>query len=113
MIRMGLKHMIQNIDIRETRVYQEAREQGRREGRRSIREEFVFRLLREKLSLSKVAELADLPLQYTKGLIRGRRRGRQEIAVRLLAKRFSLTEVVDLTGLSIQHVKKLKKNPNQ
>jgi len=78
--------MLQIKDFRETKVYQEIREegleQGREEGRRQGREQ---------------------------GREQGRMETQEEIAQRLLKRKVGVKEIVTLTGLSAKKVERLRK----
>ncbi len=72
--REELERMLQITNLRETRVFQEALEEGlekgREEGLEKGREEIVLRLLAKKFSVAEVAEWTGLPLARVKTLKR-------------------------------------------
>ncbi len=64
--REELERMLQITNFRETRVFQEALEEGLEKGR----EEIVLRLLAQKFSVAEVAEWTGLPVARVKSLKR-------------------------------------------
>jgi len=77
--------MLQVSDVRQTRVFQEALEEGiqksREEGKQEGREE---------------------------GKQEGREEGKQEVAARLLQSGHSVDDIAKLTGLPLSQIRKLK-----
>mgnify|MGYP001582586956 CR=1 FL=1 len=66
--RKELEHMVQTLDLRETKVYQEAKAEGRAEGNEETRAEIAVRLLTGKFSVEKVMELTGLSIRKVQKL---------------------------------------------
>ena len=62
--------MLQVDDIRETRVYQDAKAEGKAEGELLARLRLIARLHAKKLSASEIADMLDLELQVVRREIR-------------------------------------------
>jgi predicted transposase/invertase (TIGR01784 family) len=66
--RKELEQMVQTLDLRETRVFQEAMAEGIEKGKEKTREEIAVRLLNKKFNAKSVAELTGLPLRQVQQL---------------------------------------------
>ncbi|WP_254444702.1 hypothetical protein [Anabaena sp. UHCC 0187] len=55
-------------ELKQTRVYQEAVEEGKSEGKTETTRLFALKLLRIGMSLEQIAEITELPLQQIQAL---------------------------------------------
>jgi len=69
--REEIRRMFKLNDIRESRVWQEAHEEGREEGRIEERGEFVRLLHQDGQSLKEIAKTLKIPLAEVRRLVRG------------------------------------------
>jgi predicted transposase/invertase (TIGR01784 family) len=58
------------IDLEQTRVYQEAKAEGRQEGREALQLELVLRMLQRGMTQQEIAELLGLPLEQVRQIAR-------------------------------------------
>jgi len=61
--RKELEQMVQTLDLRETRVFQEAKAEGKAEGKAETRQEIALRLLKEKFAVERVARVTGLSVR--------------------------------------------------
>ena len=55
-------------DIRESKVWQEATQEGIEEGKRIVKAEMIQKCLAKAMSLEQIAELMDIPLEEVRAL---------------------------------------------